>query len=214
MPTGIRPRPSLTNDDNVDMRKITRTHDGFFALDVHNFRFRRFDGNWSVEIEREVFERGHGVSVIPYDPVRDEVILVEQFRLGAHLADMDAWLLEVVAGILDKDMSDEDTVRAEAKEEADLTLTHIEKVQRFILSPGGSPETNTLYCGICSTEGKEGGIHGVAAEEEDIKTHVFKAPELFEMRKRGEITNAITLIAVQWLELNYDRLRAEHGGAA
>ena len=93
-------------------------YDGYFRVDVYRVRDRRYDGSWSRALAREVFERGHAAAVLPYDPARDEVVLIEQFRIGAIEAQGGPWQLEIVAGIIEGEESPEDVVRREALESA------------------------------------------------------------------------------------------------
>ena len=96
-------RGSAMTDDNFQLIEKTTNYQGYFRIERYRFRHRLFAGGWSGEIRREVFERGHAVAVLPYDPERDAVLLIEQFRIGAlAAAGMPAWQIEVIAGIIDE----------------------------------------------------------------------------------------------------------------
>src|SRR6185437_10804073 len=137
----------MVNDDGIQITKREDLYRGFFSLERYRLRHKLYRGGWSAEIEREVFERGRTVGILLYDPDRDEVVLVEQFRLAAHLAGMPAWELEVVAGIVDKEGESEvDLARRETQEEAGLELIG-EPIflHRYLLSPGACPEIIDLF---------------------------------------------------------------------
>src|SRR5262245_14286398 len=110
---------------------------GFFRLEEYQFRYDRFAGG-SDTVTREIFERGDAVAVLPYDPVRDEIVMVEQFRPGAVRHTDNPWLLELIAGMLDKKQTPEQTARREALEEAGCELTDMFPVFRYLVSPGGT----------------------------------------------------------------------------
>lgn len=186
---------------------------GFFRLERLRLRHALFAGGMSPPLTRELFERGHAVAVLPYDPVSDAVVLIEQFRVGALARAGGPWLVEIVAGIIDGDEAPETVARREAVEEADLTLGRLERIGRFYVSPGGSSESVHLFCGEVDA-GAAGGVHGLAAEGEDIR--VFAEPFAVAMRRlaAGEIDSAPPVIALQWLALNRGRLRQAWAGDA
>jgi ADP-ribose pyrophosphatase len=189
-------------------------YQGFFRVDRYRLRHRLYGGGWSAVLSREVFERGRAVGLLLYDPRRDAVVLVEQFRLAAHLAGFAARQLEIVAGIVDRDGEAEAAVaRREAQEEAGLAVEgELVPIHRFLTSPGGTTETVALFCGRVDA-GAAGGIHGLAEEHEDIKVVVKQFAELQRLRRAGAIENAFTLIALYWLAANRARLRRMWGAA-
>lgn len=191
---------------DVEVAAVETVYDGYFRMDRYRLRHRLHDGGWSKEVSRELFERGHAAAVLPYDPVRDAIVLIEQFRVGAHAAGMHPWLIEIVAGIIDAGESPEDVVRREAVEEAGVTVTDLIPIGKYLASPGGTSETVTLYCGRVDASGA-GGIHGLDAEGEDIKVMVVPAAEIAAMVASGELTNATSIIALQWFVLNHQGLR-------
>ena len=134
----------------VAMSAAHPAHAGFFGLDVLTLRHRRFDGKMSPEIRREVLVMGDAVTVLPYDPARDRVLLVEQFRAGPlGRGDPLPWQLEAVAGRIDPGESPEDCARREAVEEAGLSLGRLEKVGEYYPSPGTLTEYIYFYVGLC-----------------------------------------------------------------
>jgi ADP-ribose pyrophosphatase len=178
---------------------------GFFRLEEYKLRYERFAGG-SDTVTREIFERGDAVAVLPYDPVRDEIVMVEQFRPGAVRHPGSPWLLELIAGMLDGTQTPEQTARREALEEAGCTVTDIFPVYRYLVSPGGTTEATTLFVGRTNTSGL-GGLHGLPEEHEDIKVHVLGASRALELLTTGKIENAVTIIGLQWLALNRSALK-------
>lgn len=180
-------------------------YDGFFRLDRLSVRFRRYDGGWS-EITREVLERGHTVGVLLYDPARDKVVLVEQFRAPAVDAPGGPWLIETVAGIIEEGETPEDVARRETAEETSLAVGAIERIGAFMLSPGGASEFITLYLGRVDSR-DAGGVHGI--DDEDIRSVVMDTDDALAAVADGRIVAANAVIALQWLALNRARLVAE-----
>ena len=185
---------------------------GFFRLDRYRLRHELFAGGWSQDMQRECLERGQAVAVLLYDPKRDQVVLVEQFRLGALHAPEGPWLLEIVAGIVESGEAKRDVARREAIEEAGCTVLDLVPVCECFVSPGGTSETVTVYCGRVDAE-RATGIHGLAEEHEDIRVHVFSRTETLELLHSGQICSAPTVIALQWLTLNYSSLRQRWNAA-
>ena len=168
---------------------------GFFSLDLYRFRHRLFNGGMSDEVTREIFERGHAAVLLPFDPVRDEVVLVEQIRIAAYDTSASPWLLEIVA-------------RREAVEEAGLNVGRIKPVLSYLASPGGTSERLSIMVGeVDATTAK--GIHGLADENEDIRVHVVSREQAYKWVEEGKIDNAASVIALQWLQLHYHNLRNE-----
>lgn len=182
--------------------------EGFFRMEKIHLRYKRFDGTWSRDIAREVFMRGNATCVLPYDPVEDKVVLVEQFRPGAVFEDQSPWLLELVAGMNEEGEKPEDVASREALEEADLVLGELEKVCEFLVSPGGTTEKVFLYCAKVDSLGV-GGIHGLLSEDEDIKVHALGFDEAMSLVADGTINNASAIIAIQWLALNRENMKAK-----
>lgn len=195
---------------DVRIEKRETVFQGFFRMDRLWLTHPRFDGRPMPVFSRELFVRGDATCVLPYDPQRDEVVLLEQFRLGALGRDQSPWLLELVAGMNEEGESPEEVARREGLEEAGLTFRELRRICNYLVSPGGSTEMVQLYCGLTSTEGA-GGLFGLENEHEDIRAHVLPADEALAMVADGRINNAAAIIALQWLALNRDSLRAEAG---
>lgn len=189
-----------------ELTKRETAYQGYFRLARYSYRHTLFNGGWSPEITREVFERGHAAAVLPYDPVRDQVCLIEQFRVGAMDAPGGPWLLEFVAGIIEGDESAESVVRREAVEEAGCAVDELEFVCEYLVSPGGTTERTSLYVGRADLTNVEG-VHGLAEENEDILVHVVDADEAIAMADSNRISNAMGQIGLNWLARHRDRLR-------
>ncbi|MBX3501174.1 MAG: NUDIX domain-containing protein [Alphaproteobacteria bacterium] len=179
---------------------------GYFEIGEYRFRHTLFAGGVGPEVRREIFERGHAATVLPYDPVRDAVVLIRQFRPGAHVAGRQAWIWEIVAGIIDAGETTEDVARREAREEADLDILELLPMQTYLSSPGGTSETVTQFLGRVDAS-KAGGIHGLATEGEDILVRVFALAEARAMLERGEIASASGLASMLWLLLHRETVR-------
>lgn len=187
---------------------IERMHDGFFKVDLYQVQHALFAGGQTEIFTRELFERGEASAVLIYDPVRDLVVLTEQYRIGAALdSDSSPWLLEVVAGMIEAGESAEDVARREAEEEAGCRLGELIPISSYWSSPGGTSEKVHLYCALVDSSGL-GGIHGLAHEQEDILVKLIPFEDAFHGIERGEINNAATIIALQWLKLKHSELYA------
>lgn len=197
---------SSSPDPDVEILGRERSHDGYFRLDTITLRHRRHDGAMSGALRRELFFRGPIAAVLLYDPVSDEVVLVEQFRLGAYEAGQQPWLLEIVAGMVDADEDVEICARREVAEETGLEVRELEKIHSYLVSPGGSDETATLFVGRVDAVGA-GGVFGNDHEGEDIKVVVLSTGKAMARLRSGRINNAMTIIALQWLALNREALR-------
>src|SRR5438477_10371288 len=181
----------------------------FLRVDVVRFRHRLFSGEWSGERVYDVLRRGDAVALMLYDPDRDSVVLVEQFRLPALYARLSPWQIEPVAGLVDKDESYEAVARRESQEEAGIApLGELVPIQRYMPSPGDSDESVMLFCGRIDARGAAG-IHGLAEENEDIRVVVKTVAELEAMLEAGEIETGHTLICCYWLLRHRERLREE-----
>ena len=180
---------------------------GFFKMVKYTFRHKLFEGGWSKPIEREMFERGHAAALLPYDPVRDEVVIVEQIRVGA-LEHENPWQYEIVAGIIDTDESAEQVARREAVEEAGVEVSHVLPITSYYPSSGGCSEKLDVMVGcVDATTAK--GVHGLDYEGEDIRVQVMSREQAYQLVRQGVFENGATIIALQWLQLNYLDLQSK-----
>lgn len=195
-----------------DLEVVQRSpgYRGFFAIDKMILKHRLYAGGWSPPFSRELFLRDPAAGVLLYDPDRDQLVLVEQFRIGALEAAQtlgsSPWLLEVVAGIMAPDENAAELSRREAKEEAGCDIQDLVHITDYYNSPGGSNERISLYCGRVDA-GNAGGIHGLEEENEDIRALVLSFEEAWQALQDGRMNNAMAIIAMQWLYINRGSLR-------
>jgi len=181
----------------------------FFAVEEYDLTFRRFDGSHSDPVNRAVFISGDAVTVLPYDSVRDRVLLIEQFRAGPWgRDDPQPWLLEAIAGRIDAGEIPEESARREAKEEAGLDLDALEMVGAYYASPGAKSEFVYSYVALTDLPDGIAGIFGEEGEAEDIRGHLVSFDRLMKLMTSGEISNAPLLLSVLWLQRERERLRA------
>lgn len=185
---------------------------GYFAVNICQLRHRTHAGGMTPPLRREVFVSGDAVVVLPWDPVRDRVLLIEQFRVAPLLRhDPQPWLLEPVAGRVDAGETVEDAARREAREEADLTLTRLVPVIHHYPSPGALGEYLYLFVGIADLPDGIEGVHGLESEAEDIRGHLIPRDELTRMALGGQVVNGPLAMIALWLELRQGAIRAELG---
>jgi len=204
--------PGLSRDDVEILEKQT-VWKGRFQIDRYTLRHKLHGGGWSEPFVREVFERGHAAAVLPYDPVLDRVVLIEQFRPGAYAAGRHPWLVEIVAGIIDPGETAEAVVRREAWEEAHVELGEVEPIASCLVTPGACSEALDIFVG--RTDAKHaGGVYGLAHEHEDIRVFTLATDEVAALLAERKIENAVAIIALQWLLLNRMQLRNRWGAFA
>jgi ADP-ribose pyrophosphatase len=194
------------SSEDVVVEKRETLFQGFYRIDKLHVRHRLFAGGMGPVISRELFVRPAAVGLLAYDPDADEVLLIEQFRVGA-LDNEHVWQMEIVAGLVEPGETLELVARREAQEEAGVVVDQMEKVMGFLLSSGGSDEHFTLFVGRADLS-MAGGIHGLPEEGEDIRVNVMSLNQALAALQRGRINNAAAIIALQWLALNKARLQA------
>tara|TARA_R110000823_G_scaffold295738_6_gene415694 strand:+ start:21097 stop:21717 length:621 start_codon:yes stop_codon:yes gene_type:complete len=180
---------------------------GHFAVRKVTLQHRLFNGGWSEPVAREIFERGNAVGVLPYDPVSDTLVMVEQFRPGALRADAGPWMLELIAGVVGEGESDREVAHREAMEEAACELAELMPIATVYPSAGACSERVTLYCGRLIAAAKPGEVHGLQEEGEDILVHSVARTEALALLAADRVPNGHTLIALQWLHIHADFLR-------
>ena len=192
--------------ETAELIERTVPFQGHFRVARYVFRQQLYQGGWSEPFSREVFERGQAAGLLPYDPVRDEVVLIRQFRAGSYVAGRHPWSWEIVAGIIEDGESPEDLVRRETVEEANLKVGDIEFINSVMLTPGACSESCTIFAGRVDSSAA-GGIFGLASENENILVKAIPFVEVRAMLDRAEIDNVIAVVALQWLALHRDSLR-------
>lgn len=187
------------NQEDVEVLSRRVGYHGFFRIEVYELRHKMFRGGWSGSLSRELFDRGEAAAVLLYDPAQDVLVMVEQFRVGALADDASPWLLELVAGIIEPDEEPADVAKREVREEAGADAKQLEPIYQYYVSPGGCNEKIHLFYGEIDSTGV-GGVYGLADEGEDIMVHVITREQALKWLHGGQITNAQTIIALQWLE--------------
>lgn len=199
-------RPEFDHND-LTIIKEENLYQGFFNLKRMHFKHKLFAGGESGVVVRELLIRGQAVVVIAYDPYRDSVVMVEQVRIGAYEPQEGSpWLLELIAGMKEAGESPEGVAERESFEEAGIEIKNLTHALTIWDSPGGIMEKLYFYAAeVDSTQAT--GIHGLPEENEDIRVHVFPRSEAYAMLEQGRINNAMAVVGLQWLELNYQRLQ-------
>jgi ADP-ribose pyrophosphatase len=194
------------SEETAELVRHEVAFEGYFKVVRYFFRHTLHNGGMSGVISREVFERGQAGAVLLYDPQRDEVVLIRQFRAGAYVAGHHPWTWEAVAGIIEDKETAEQMIRREVVEEAGLTVGELLPIQNVMLTPGACSEACRIFLGRVDTT-KAGGVFGLADEHEDILVKVLPFAEAQAMVERNEIDNAVGVIALLWLALHRDEVR-------
>ncbi|MCA0043759.1 NUDIX domain-containing protein [Celeribacter litoreus] len=212
---GGRPRAEGRADlkrEDVTLLSRELPYSAFFALEDTVLKHRQFDGAESREMHRAGFLMADAVTVLPYDPVRDRVLLIEQFRVGAFSrGDVRPWMLEPIAGRVDPGEGTEATARREAVEEAEITLGILHKIAEYYPSSGAVTEYVTSYIGIADLPDScvsTGG--GVDHEHEDIASTLWSFDQLMEMCDAGQLDVGPLYMSALWLDRHRDRIRADY----
>jgi ADP-ribose pyrophosphatase len=191
---------------DVKVLKRETSYAGYLRVDQLKISIRHFEGGWSRPFQREVLMRPSGVGVLLHDPVTDQLLLVEQFRVGCLEDESNGpWTLELVAGMVDKDLSPEDIARLECQEEAGLFINELTYMLNYYNSPGCSAEKLSIYYATFDALTYQEGIHGVETENENIRTLLVPRATAMAALSVGRINNAMTIIALQWLALKLSK---------
>jgi ADP-ribose pyrophosphatase len=203
-PTTLRHRAKVSDMVIASERQL---YAHFFAVEEYDVAWRRFDGTMSDSVTRAAFISGDAVTVLPYDPKRDLVLVVEQFRAGPHArGDRQCWQIEAIAGRVDPGESPEQAARREAVEEAGLHLAELIEVARYYPSPGAVSEYLYSYVALTDLADGSAGVFGVAGETEDIRGHLISFDRLMALVASGEIENAPLILTALWLQREKGRL--------
>lgn len=199
-----RAKRSLADIDIQAREVIGR---GWGKIERFTFRHTLYRGGWSAPVTRDIYTIGEVVTVLPYDPALDAVVLVEQVRACGFVWGEATWLFEVVAGVRDAEgESIEEVARREAREEAACTIEKLVPMLTIYSSPGGHGERCYLFAGRADLS-QVGGLHGLAEEGEDIRTEVVPLDEALAAVDDGRLSDAKTVISIQWLARHRDLLR-------
>jgi ADP-ribose pyrophosphatase len=207
------PPTTFPTSPNVLIDQVETPWSGRYALQVVSFRNRRFDGAMSEPRRWELWRRGRAAAVLPYDPERDMVVLIEQFRLPAFAAGLEPVMVEIAAGMIDGDETPEATILRESQEEMGLHVESLVRVGGFLLTPGGCDEHCTIFAGRVRLgeigPGGAIGHGGLASEQEDIAVRAVPADEAIEKAVAGAYPNSVATIALLWLGLRRGWLREQ-----
>lgn len=199
---------SYTRED-VDLIRSQTVYDGWYRMEKLTLRHKLHKGGWSQPMDREVFHCGDAVVVLPYDPEKDHVLLIEQFRPGAYAHGVvTPWMIEAPAGRVEPGERAEDVARRETLEEANVTLERLVHAGDFFQSPGGMAERISYFVGIAELA-DAGGVHGAAEENEDIRVFAVPLADAVTAVQNGLVTNAPAAFVILWLAANRDRLVGE-----
>ncbi|KGJ89029.1 NUDIX domain-containing protein [Colwellia psychrerythraea] len=199
-------------NEQMTLHSVDTKYQGFFKMNEYTLQHKLFSGQKSQIFTREVFERGDAVVVMPYDVQRDKILLIEQFRPGAIRGADSPWLLEFIAGMFDDNESPVEVAIREAKEEANISLSadNLQPIMQYLSSPGGMSERIHLYLAHFDSENvTSGAVYGLPEENEDILLHLVSRNCAFDLLAKGKITNAATIIGLQWLAMNYQSLSSK-----
>jgi ADP-ribose pyrophosphatase len=192
---------SIIKDDSL--------YHGFFEMRKISFTHELYQGGMTDVIERELFMRGHSSCILLFDPQLEQIVTVEQFRIAASFTCKSPWSLELVAGMIDEELSPKAIAIKEAKEEANIDVDAIEPICSYLATPGGSPERVWLFLGIIDSS-NVGGVFGLASENEDIKVIKYSLEDIEAKLDSGEFDNAPLIIAVQWLLRNMSKISQKY----
>ena len=184
---------------NVDIQDKHTVFDDKFKIEETTLRFQKFNGQMSDTVHRLVFERGDSAAALLFNTDTQKVLLIEQFRYPTYEKGP-GWIQEIVAGVIDQNEQSEETIRREIREEIGYevkgALTHI---ATFYVSPGGTSERNMVYYAEVSNADRVSAGGGKVSEHEDIELVETTLSDLWQALDNGNIIDAKTLIAVQWL---------------
>ena len=203
----------LTKSDEMN-RTLVLSHakrsvyKGFFSVEEHDLTYQKFNKEQSNVVTRSTLVSSDAVIVLPYDPVNDRILLIEQFRAGPYVkGDENPWVLEPIAGLIDEGETPESAGTREAQEEALLEIKRLELVARSYPSPGISTEFFHQYVGIVELLNSSNLIAGLSSENEDIRSHIFEYEQFFEMIESGKVNVGPLILLGLWLSKNRNRLR-------
>ena len=184
---------------------------GFFSVEEHSLSYRKFNEKQSAVVTRSALISSDAVIVLPYDPINDRVLLIEQFRMGPYVKGDEApWVLEPIAGLIDAGETPESAGIREAREEAHLEIKKFELVARSYPSPGISTEFFHQYVGIVELPDSSNLIAGLLSESEDIRSHIFSYQAFSDLISEGKIKVGPAILIGLWLSKNRDLMREKY----
>lgn len=200
---------TLTSEGKVDVLVHNRRYANYFALDEYVLQHSRFDGQLTPPLKRAVFLSPDATLVLPYDPLRDRVLMVEQMRMGPlGRGDRSRWQLEPIAGRLDAGETPQEAAHREAYEEAHLTFDKLLPVAQTYCSPGTSTEFYYIFLGLTDLPDTAAGLGGLEDEDEDIRSHLVDFHDFMRMCDAQEFCNAPLVLIANWLARHRDAIRS------
>ena len=188
-------------NSNFKVTNKKNLYDGFFKMNEVSLKYKKYDGSWSNEIKRELFGGAQVSAVLPYDPIKKEIVLIQQFRPGTISRNTNNYLKEIVAGIIDPGESPEIAAKRECLEETGYKIKKLTSIQGYYPAPGSSESFYHLFLGeVDSKNGRK--IMGLDTENEDILVESYNINQVKKMMQNGELINGLSLIAIQWFFLN------------
>ena len=188
-------------NSNFKVTNKKNLYDGFFKMNEVSLKYKKYDGSWSNEIKRELFSGAQVSAVLPYDPIKKEIVLIQQFRPGTISRNTNNYLKEIVAGIIDPSESPEIAAKRECLEETGYKIKKLTSIQGYYPAPGSSESFYHLFLGEVDSK-NEKKIMGLDTENEDILVESFNINQVKKMMQNGELINGLSLIAIQWFFLN------------
>ncbi|MDC1436008.1 NUDIX domain-containing protein [Gammaproteobacteria bacterium] len=195
---------------NADVKILSEKscYSGFLQIKQFKIQCRLYEGGWSDVFTRELMQRTPGVGVLLYDPKLDKLLMVEQFRVGCLQDQQNGpWALELIAGLIEEGENSQDVARREAQEEAGININELLPICEYFNSPGGSSEKLSIFCALIDLSSIEEGIFGLESESENIRSIIIDRASAEAAVSDGEINNAMSIIAIQWLALNVNKLK-------
>jgi len=188
-------------NSNFKVTNKKNLYDGFFKMNEVSLKYKKYDGSWSNEIKRELFGGAQVSAVLPYDPIKKEIVLIQQFRPGTISRNTNNYLKEIVAGIIDPSESPEIAAKRECLEETGYKIKKLTSIQGYYPAPGSSESFYHLFLGEVDSK-NEKKIMGLDTENEDILVESYNISQVKKMMQNGELINGLSLIAIQWFFLN------------
>ena len=188
-------------NSNFKVTNKKNLYDGFFKMNEVSLKYKKYDGSWSNEIKRELFGGAQVSAVLPYDPIKKEIVLIQQFRPGTISRNTNNYLKEIVAGIIDPSESPEIAAKRECLEETGYKIKKLTSIQGYYPAPGSSESFYHLFLGEVDSK-NEKKIMGLDTENEDILVESYNISQVKKLMPNGELINGLSLIAIQWFFLN------------
>jgi ADP-ribose pyrophosphatase len=190
----------MTKNRKVTVNEVKRVYDGFFKIDEYSLR-QEAEGR-DFQFKRLNFERGHAAAVLLYDPERDAVLCVEEFRIGCFAAGMEgesSFSLGPIAGMIDEDEYPIDAAIREAREEAGVEISESDIIAEFttLPSPGGSSETVTMLLATADLSGLENGVFGMDDEAEQTWRRVLPRAEVMQLVETQPMTGHLSALMMK-----------------